>query len=99
MGARARLPHTKHSPVFAIDYQAWMDDGLCTQGDANLWHGETPEEVFEARRICRSCPVMLECLQFALDREQTGGSFGVWGGHTAQQRREILKGRRVRSAA
>lgn len=40
------------------------------------------------KRICRNCPVKLECLAEALDKRI---EFGVWGGKTERERRIILK--------
>lgn len=45
---------------------------------------------FDAKRVCATCPVAAECLDYALRWPQDG----VWGGTTAHQRTEILKGRR-----
>lgn len=40
-------------------------------------------EVKRARAICNMCPVMIECLEYAIvNREE----FGVWGGSTARDR-------------
>jgi WhiB family transcriptional regulator, redox-sensing transcriptional regulator len=40
------------------------------------------------RRLCRTCPVRLECLTFALDGSGIGGDrAGIWGGTTERQRR------------
>jgi hypothetical protein len=37
--------------------------------------------------VCKTCPHIFECLAWALETEQ---SFGVWGGTTPVERREIL---------
>jgi hypothetical protein len=34
---------------------------------------------------CGSCPIRVECLQWAIDHEE----FGVWGGLTETQRRSL----------
>ena len=41
-----------------------------------------------AKRICGHCPVVFDCLKYALD---TGQDFGVWGWTTPKERREIGK--------
>ncbi len=53
----------------------------------------------EARAICASCPVQLECLALAVDWETAGGGgrYGMWGGLTAGERK-ILEGTKRRSA-
>jgi WhiB family redox-sensing transcriptional regulator len=45
----------------------------------------------EARRICSSCPVALQCLEFALRNAETG----VWGGTTESQRESLRKRRGI----
>ncbi|UFU07125.1 WhiB family transcriptional regulator [Ruania halotolerans] len=55
----------------------------------------SPDELFvqgaaqrEAREICFTCPVRLECLVDALDNRI---QFGVWGGMTERERRALLR--------
>lgn len=62
---------------------------MCAGGD--------PDRLFvtgaaqrEAARLCRGCPVQMECLADALDNQV---EFGVWGGLTERQRRALLKRR------
>jgi hypothetical protein len=42
-----------------------------------------------AKAICRSCPVITECLDHALRVRE---SYGVWGGHTEDERARLLGG-------
>ncbi|WP_371871747.1 WhiB family transcriptional regulator [Mycobacterium bourgelatii] len=66
---------------------AWVSQALCRETD--------PDELFvrgaaqhQAAAICRHCPVMQECAADALDNRV---EFGVWGGMTERQRRQLLK--------
>lgn len=43
-----------------------------------------------AKAVCMTCPVRVECLEWALDTKQP---YGVWGGKTERDRRELLKER------
>lgn len=74
---------------------------------AACW-GEDPEDFFpvgnsgpallqtaEAKSVCRRCPVVSECLNWALE---TGQDAGVWGGMSEDERR-ALKRRNVRTRA
>lgn len=41
-----------------------------------------------AKSYCGRCPVRDECLRYALASEQT---HGIWGGTTAEERRELAR--------
>lgn len=43
-----------------------------------------------AKVVCRTCPVVAECLADALDSRI---DFGVWGGMTQRERRALLRRR------
>jgi WhiB family redox-sensing transcriptional regulator len=67
----------------------WTARAVCALGD--------PDRLFvtgaaqrEAAKLCRGCPVQMECLVDALDNQI---EFGVWGGLTERQRRALLKRR------
>jgi len=49
----------------------------CRINDAELWFAESPADVEFAKSLCRSCPVLGQCLAGALDRREP---WGVWGG-------------------
>lgn len=47
-------------------------------------------QIQTAKRICHECPVISECLAFALDNEE---AWGIWGGFTAPERNMIRRRR------
>lgn len=49
----------------------------CRSNDPELFFAESPADVELAKALCRSCPVRVECLAGALDRQEP---WGVWGG-------------------
>jgi WhiB family redox-sensing transcriptional regulator len=66
-----------------------MVDGLCRQVDPDLFfpdHGANLTK--RARKVCASCPVMDECLAYALAHP---GILGVWGGTSEGERRRLAK--------
>jgi WhiB family redox-sensing transcriptional regulator len=44
----------------------------------------------QAKRVCQGCPVCAECLAEALDNRI---EWGVWGGMTERERRQLLRQR------
>lgn len=49
----------------------------CQVVDADLWFAEDPRDLEQAKTLCATCPLRVECLQAALDRAEP---WGVWGG-------------------
>ncbi|WP_280891409.1 WhiB family transcriptional regulator [Streptomyces sp. LBL] len=50
--------------------------------------GPNLEQIEEAKAICRRCPVMEQCLNWAVRVEQMEG---IWGGTTESERRAIRR--------
>lgn len=70
---------------------AWMSDGNCRLHPPATFFPSDGVGVDKARKICRDCPVMARCLEYALDERI---DHGVWGGCSERERRRILKTRR-----
>jgi WhiB family transcriptional regulator, redox-sensing transcriptional regulator len=51
-------------------------DPPCTQ-DPELFFAESPQDVEQAKAMCRSCGARIACLAGALERREP---WGVWGG-------------------
>ncbi|NUP32071.1 MAG: WhiB family transcriptional regulator [Streptomycetaceae bacterium] len=76
----------------------WMERGICATSDTpELWtpDQESKEAIEEAVAICATCPVVRDCLIYALDNEERSG---VWGGASSKTRGRLLA-RRKRAAA
>lgn len=71
------------------EQEAWRDDAVCAQIDPERWFPDKGGSTREAKKVCLSCPVRLECLQYALDRDER---FGVWGGLSERERRRLKRG-------
>lgn len=72
---------------------SWMLDALCSQVDPELFFPDKGGNPRPAIEICRRCPVQVECLEYAL-RNHMG--YGIWGGLTSHQRRDIKRPVRVK---
>jgi WhiB family redox-sensing transcriptional regulator len=40
------------------------------------------------KKICATCPVTEQCLEFAMENDER---FGVWGGKTERERRKLRR--------
>jgi WhiB family redox-sensing transcriptional regulator len=54
----------------------------CRADNPDLWFGETPAELEQAKTLCAQCPIRARCLSAALDRAEP---WGVWGGEILDQ--------------
>jgi WhiB family transcriptional regulator, redox-sensing transcriptional regulator len=70
----------------------WRELALCAQADPEAWFPDKGESSKPAKRVCASCPVRVPCLDYALSR---GERFGVWGGLSERERRDLRHGRRA----
>jgi len=75
---------------------AWMADGNCRLHPPATFFPSDGVGVDRARKICRDCPVMSRCLDYALAERI---DHGVWGGCSERERRRILKSRRQDATA
>lgn len=78
----------------------WRQRAACRDEDPELFFpigdmGPARAQIEEAKQVCRRCPVIEPCLQWALE---TGQDAGIWGGMTEDERR-ALKRRRLRTRA
>ncbi len=73
--------------MLAVDHPDWTEQAVCRSTDPELWFPEKGGSVADAKRICASCPVQLECLAYALAVGEV--NFGVWGGLDPRQRRRL----------
>ena len=58
--------------------------------DQDLRGARKTEAAEAAIDMCRKCPVLKQCLEYAL-RHPESAEYGVWGGVTVAQRRRILR--------
>ncbi|MFK0124933.1 WhiB family transcriptional regulator [Streptomyces nigra] len=65
----------------------WLATAPC-KTDPDVMFDTSTAGVEKAKSICRTCPVIDRCLQWALD---TGEEHGVWGGLSEQDRRTLKR--------
>jgi WhiB family redox-sensing transcriptional regulator len=71
---------------------AWQTDALCAQTDPEAFFPEKGGSTRDAKKICTTCEVKAQCLDYALANDER---FGIWGGLSERERRRL---RRARSA-
>lgn len=80
--------------------EEWKLAAACRGQDPELWYPSVRgrarrrynRQVLAAQRICLECPVIGECLQYAL---ATDSRHGIWGGATELDRARLQGRKRV----
>jgi WhiB family redox-sensing transcriptional regulator len=67
---------------------AWQSDSLCAQTDPEAFFPEKGGSTRDAKKICASCEVRVQCLEYALQNDER---FGIWGGLSERERRKLRK--------
>lgn len=75
----------------------WQERAACAGEDPELWHPNDSRQAAQAKRICKQCPVILECLNWALNTELPSTREGIYGGTTPNERQMIYKRRQKRA--
>ncbi len=73
-----------------LDRPPWQRDASCRGIDPELMYPRRGELVDPARAVCDNCPVIDDCLEYAL---AGGERFGIWGGMSERERRRIRRDR------
>lgn len=71
----------------------WRSRAACLTEDPELFFpigntGPALVQIEEAKAVCRRCPVIDECLKWAME---TGQDAGVWGGMSEDERRSLKR--------
>ena len=75
-------------PFKEIDVLGWHEQALCAQTDPEAFFPEKGGSTREAKRVCGSCAVKMECLEYALSNDER---FGIWGGLSERERRRLKR--------
>ena len=66
----------------------WQERALCAQTDPEAFFPEKGGSTREAKRVCMTCDVRIECLEYALAHDER---FGIWGGMSERDRRRLRR--------
>jgi WhiB family redox-sensing transcriptional regulator len=72
--------------------QEWMAQARCRDLPPATFFPTNSAGVAAARRVCASCDVAGECLEYALGEHL---DHGIWGGTSERERHRILRARRT----
>ncbi|MCX6501890.1 MAG: WhiB family transcriptional regulator [Microbacterium sp.] len=75
-------------PVDEANPPAWQSDALRAQTDPEAFFPEKGGSTRDAKRICTTCDVRGECLDYALQNDER---FGIWGGLSERERRKLKR--------
>ena len=67
---------------------SWQERALCAQTDQEAFFPEKGGSTREAKRVCLSCDVRGECLEYALAHDER---FGILGGLSERERRRLKR--------
>lgn len=69
----------------------WREAASCLDAPAGVTFFPDKEDfgaIVRAKAVCATCPVADVCLSWAIESNQ---SEGIWGGHTAKERRKLRR--------
>lgn len=74
--------------AFEIQRPDWQNAAACRGVGPDLFYTERGEPTQTARAVCATCPVIVECLDFALRLNEP---FGIWGGKSGRERKRLRR--------
>lgn len=80
--------YTGSVPDTAPRTSEWLATAACTEDPDAMFPGTNRHDIEYAKAICRRCPAIEQCLQWALE---TGQEYGVWGGMAEDERRRMKR--------
>lgn len=75
-------------PLSDVEALSWQERALCAQTDPEAFFPEKGGSTRDAKKVCLSCEVRVECLEYALEQDER---FGIWGGLSERERRRMKK--------
>jgi len=80
-----------------LNKHAWRDHAKCIGQPTQIFFPENLHEnrFDKALRICEGCPVQAPCLDIVIHLDDIDDKWGVFGGTTPRQRKQIRNGNRT----
>ena len=78
----------KEALSFSLELPAFFDEAICLGAEPSIFDGDSLTDVLEAKKICSACPIQAMCLDWATQTQDAG----VWGGFTADERKNLRGG-------
>lgn len=72
-----------------LESAQWMARAACLNADTEVFFPDTGDSADEAKRICARCPVVQQCLDWALSLPAE--TVGIWGATTVSERRTLRR--------
>jgi WhiB family redox-sensing transcriptional regulator len=95
--------HNKDRHDEEPDYGDWHTAAACRGLDTDRFYNpdnargrSKHSREAAAKAVCADCPVVANCLRWALSMREP---YGVWGGRTAEERDDMLAGRFAAAAS
>jgi WhiB family redox-sensing transcriptional regulator len=84
LGSSAVMTRT----VSDSEVASWHERGACSQQNPDAFFPEKGGSTRDAKRICMTCAVRTDCLEYALATDER---FGIWGGMSERERRRVKR--------
>lgn len=79
--------------TLGLEVPGWYSEARCRDADPSRFFPPKGQSTDDAVRICWTCPVREDCLDYAMRREyrDPDARDGVWGGLTASERARLAR--------
>jgi WhiB family transcriptional regulator, redox-sensing transcriptional regulator len=71
-----------------FDPMDWAVEAACNSAPVDWFFPEVGKNSREAKKVCATCPVIEDCLYYALEHSEI---WGIWGGMTYKERRSFAR--------
>jgi len=78
--------------TYDVNEKRWRSRAKCAGYNTNEFFPSLGVNAKFIQEFCQTCPVVVECLDYALDN---GINSGIWGGTSVNQRADIRAGRKA----